>query len=73
MKAMIWLNPLSNSVKKSYDIWTSQGKIYRVDTYGKEVKIQYIGKSNQYKGSGKLLKDIPNHIKKTFFNLQQSE
>lgn len=55
-------------VKQGYNIVTSDGRLYSYTT-----RIKYIGKVGEnWHPSGKLLSNIPDHIKTIFFQLQQT-
>lgn len=61
------MQPSIYKVKQGYNIVTSDGRLYSYIT-----RIKYIGKvGDNWQPSGKLLKDVPNHLKTIFFQLQK--
>lgn len=64
------MKPRIYKVKQGYDIVTSKGELYTYTT-----TIRYKGKVDlkKWQPSGVLVKNIPNHLKQIFFQLQQND
>lgn len=62
------MKPAIYKVKSGYDIVNSRGMLWTFKT-----KLKYVGRIDpeKWQPSGKLLKDIPDHLKNIFFQLQQ--
>ena len=64
------MTPRIYQLPTGYEILTSDGLLFTVT--GKLVKpCGKVGKD--WKGSGRLVKGVPDHIKQTFFKLQRRE
>jgi len=64
------MTPRIYQLQSGYEILTSDGLLFTVN--GKVVKpCGKVGSS--WKGSGRLVNGVPNHIKETFFKLQRRE
>ena len=61
------MTPRIYQTKQGYDIITSDGRLYRV-----QGTIKLIGRvGDKFQPSGRLLRNIPNHLKTIFFQLQE--
>jgi hypothetical protein len=61
------MTPRIYQTKLGYDIVTSDGRLFRV-----QGTIKLIGRvGDKFQPSGKLLKNVPNHLKTIFYELQK--
>lgn len=61
------MTPRIYKTKTGYDVITSDSRLYRL-----EGSVKLIGRvGDKFQPSGRLLKNVPNHLKTIFFQLQQ--